>query len=74
MNYLPISLTSVKHLVGKKFHLHNVPLNETFGNMNVHANKVADLRNSLDPTFGKTCIVMLSDTVYSLTDKLQNKP
>lgn len=73
MASLTINLETVKYLVGQTFNLKTVPMNETFGNMNVHSSKLAELRNSLDPTFGKTCIVLLSDTVYSLTDKLQNK-
>lgn len=67
------NLQTVKFLVSQEFNIKQVPLDETFGTLGASMGQLNALRNALTPTFNKSCVVLFSDTVYSLTDKLQGQ-
>lgn len=73
MKTLEINLLAVKHLIEIELRLVSVPLNESFKNLGVTDQQLENLRGALNKTFGKSIKPMLSDTIYTYTDRLQGK-
>lgn len=70
---LEISLTTVKSVIQTELHITDVPLNETFKNLAVTDRQLDSLRGALYRNFGKYVRPMLSDTIYTYTDRLQQE-
>ncbi len=68
---LPLTIEAVKGIIKQELDLADLPLDETFGTISLQAWQLNRIQQAVSRAFNKNVRPFYSDTVISLTTKIQ---